>query len=173
MEKILEFLLNIIEDILPFFVIKEYEQAVLLRGGKYYKTYKKGLYFKIPFLDNPIKTVVATTTLTIPTQSVTTLDQKQLVVKAIVKYNVEDIKLFILEVYDAVDAISDTVQGIIKEQINQKTWEECNSIKFDNEITKKLRVEIKKWGINVDKVTLTDIGIIKSIRLFNENIINN
>ena len=43
---------------------------------------------------------------------------------------------------------------------------------IDNEITKKLRIEVKKWGINVEKVTLTDIGLISSIRLFNENIIN-
>ena len=165
--------MSILSDIVPFFVVKEYEQAVLLRVGTFHNTYKKGLHFKFPLIDEVLKHVTVTTTLTIPTQSVTTLDQKQIVVKAVVKYIIEDIKLFLLQVNDSVDAISDTTQAIIKEQINQKEWKDCNSIKFDNEITKKLRIYIKKWGIYVDKVTLTDIGIIRSIRLFNEHTHNN
>ena len=168
LDRLIDFILSIIEEILPFFVIKEYEGAIILRFGKYYKTYSKGIYFKIPFVDNPIKDFITTTTLTIASQSITTKDEKQLVVKAVVKYNIEDIKAFLLEVYDATDAISDTTQAIIKEQVNMRDWKECNNIELDNEITKKLRREVKKWGINIDKVTLTDIGIIKSIRLFNE-----
>lgn len=171
-EKILEVILNFIEDILPFFVVKEYEQAIVLRFGKYKKTLERGFYFKIPFVDNPIKDTVVTTTLTIPAQSITTSDEKQLVIKAVVKYNIDDIKAFLLNVYDAKDAIADTAQAIIKEQIHQRTWAECNSDKLDNEITKKLRIEVKKWGINIDKVTLTDIGLIRTIRLINENIDN-
>ena len=174
-DKLIEFLLNIVEDILPFFVVKPFEESVILRFGRYHKTLTAGFYWKIPFVDNPMKAYTVTTTLTIPSQSITTKDEKQLVVKAIVKYNVDDIKAFILEVYDAKDAISDTAQAIIKEQITTRNWEECNNLKLDNDITIKLRREVKKWGINVDKVTLTDIGIIKSIRLFNEteSIINN
>ena len=167
-DKLLDFIINFIEDILPFFVIKEYEGAVVLRFGKYYKTYEKGFYWKIPFVDNPMKDFITTTTLTIPSQSITTLDEKQLVVKAVVKYNIEDIKAFLLEVYDSKDAIADTTQAIIKEQVTTRKWEDCNNLKLDNDITIKLRREVKKWGIYIDKVTLTDIGIIKSIRLFNE-----
>ncbi len=172
LDKLLDFIINFIEDILPFFVVKEYQQAIVLRFGKYYKTCEKGFYWKIPFVDDPMKDLVTTTTLTIPSQSITTRDEKQLVVKAVVKYNIDDIKAFLLEVYDAKDAISDTAQAIIKEQITIRDWAECNNIKVDNEITKKLRAEVKKWGIYIDKVTLTDIGIISSVRLFNETITN-
>ena len=70
--------------------------------------------------------------------------------------------------YDSKDAIADTTQAIIKEQVTTRKWEDCNNLKLDNDITIKLRREVKKWGIYIDKVTLTDIGIIKSIRLFNE-----
>lgn len=73
-----------------------------------------------------------------------------------------------LTVYDAQDAIADTTQSIIKTQIAEKNFEECVSNEFDNTITKKLRNEVKHWGIDIDKVTLTDIGQIKSLRLFNE-----
>ena len=172
MEKILEFLLSIINDVLPFYTVKQYEMGVILRGGKFLRVTNPGFHFKIPFFDDVIKSVVVVTTLTIPVQSITTKDNKDVVIKSVVKYTIDDIKSFTLNVYDAIDAISDTTQAIIKEQITTKTWEQCRNPNVDNEITKKLRTEVKRWGINIEKVTLTDIGIIRSIRLFNENIIN-
>ena len=146
--------------------------GVILRGGKFLRVTNPGFHFKIPFFDDVIKSVVVVTTLTIPVQSITTKDNKDVVIKSVVKYTIDDIKSFTLNVYDAIDAISDTTQAIIKEQITTKTWEQCRNPNVDNEITKKLRTEVKRWGINIEKVTLTDIGIIRSIRLFNENIIN-
>lgn len=49
-----------------------------------------------------------------------------------------------------------------------RTWQQCNDDDVDNEMTKKLRIEVKKWGISIESVTMTDIGITRSIRLFNE-----
>jgi regulator of protease activity HflC (stomatin/prohibitin superfamily) len=167
-DKLIEFLLNIIEDILPVYFVKQYDNGILLRMGKFIKVLKPGLTFKIPFLDKIETTTIVTTTLSVPTQSVITKDKKQLVVKGVVKYNIFDVELFILTVYDATDAISDITQAIIKEQISLRSFDQCTESDFDNTITKKLRVEVKKWGIEVERVTLTDMGQIKSLRLFNE-----
>lgn len=172
LDKIIEFLLNLIDKIIPVFVILPYQKAVLYWCGKYVKTIGEGIHWKFPFLHTYDKHTFVTTTLTIPTQSLTTKDGLQVVVKSVVKYKIDDIKLFILEVYDSVDAISDTTQCIIKEQITERNWKDCSDNELDNLITKKLRVEVKRWGINVEKVTLTDIGLIRSIRLFNEQIHN-
>ena len=167
-DKLIEFLLNIIEDIMPVFFVKQYNNGILLRMGKFVRVVKPGVVFKIPFLDKVEITTIVTTTLSVPTQSVITKDKKQLVVKSVVKYKISDVELFMLNVYDSTDAISDITQAIIKEQISLRTFEECTDNDFDNTVTKKLRVEMKKWGIEVDRVTLTDIGQIKSLRLFNE-----
>ena len=167
-DKLIEFLLNIIEDIMPVFFVKQYNNGILLRMGKFVRVVKPGVVFKIPFLDKVEITTIVTTTLSVPTQSVITKDKKQLVVKSVVKYKISDVELFMLNVYDSTDAISDITQAIVKEQISLRTFEECTDNDFDNTVTKKLRVEMKKWGIEVDRVTLTDIGQIKSLRLFNE-----
>ncbi len=167
-DKLIEFLLNIIEDILPVFFVKQYDNGILLRMGKFKKIVHPGVVFKIPFLDKVETTTIVTTTLSVATQSVVTKDEKQLVVKSVVKYKVSDVELFMLNVYDATDAIADITQAIIKEQIAQRNFKECIENDFDNTVTKKLRVEVRKWGIEVDRVTLTDIGQIKSLRLFNE-----
>ena len=168
LDKLIEFLLNIIEDIMPVFFVKQYNNGILLRMGKFVRVVKPGVVFKIPFLDKIEVVTIVTTTLSVPTQSVITKDKKQLVVKSVVKYKIADVELFMLNVYDSTDAISDITQAIIKEQISLRTFEECTDNDFDNTVTKKLRVEMKKWGIEVDRVTLTDIGQIKSLRLFNE-----
>ena len=167
-DKLIEFLLNIIEDIMPVFFVKQYNNGILLRMGKFVRIVKPGVVFKIPFLDKIEVVTIVTTTLSVPTQSVITKDKKQLVVKSVVKYKISDVELFMLNVYDSTDAISDITQAIVKEQISLRTFEECTDNDFDNTVTKKLRVEMKKWGIEVDRVTLTDIGQIKSLRLFNE-----
>lgn len=168
LDKLIEFFLNLIEDLLPIFFVKEYNRGVMFRMGKYRRVVSPGPVWKIPFLDKIESTCVVTTTLSIPTQSITTADGKQVVVKSMVKFKVADVKAFYLNVTGTVDAISDTTQSIIKEQIASKTWIECTDKELDNTITKKVRTQVKNWGIDVDKVTLTDMGIIRSLRLFNE-----
>lgn len=167
-DKLIDFIISTIEDFLPIFFVKQYNNGILLRMGRFVRVVKPGLVFKIPFLDKIETTTIVTTTLSIPTQSVMTKDKQHLVVKGVVKYRISDVEAFMLTVYDATDAISDTLQSIIKTHIAMRNLDECVDNEFDNTITKKLRSEVKHWGIEVDKVTLTDIGQIKSLRLFNE-----
>jgi regulator of protease activity HflC (stomatin/prohibitin superfamily) len=122
----------------------------------------------VPFLDTYDKDIIVTSTLTIPAQSLTTKDGMQVVVKSVVKFNIFDIKPFLLEITDRTDAISDIAQCIIKEQVTQRDWKECSDNELDNLLTKKLRIAVKRWGIDIEKMTLTDIGLIRSIRLFND-----
>jgi regulator of protease activity HflC (stomatin/prohibitin superfamily) len=75
-------------------------------------------------------------------------------------------------VYDAEDAISDMTQYIIKNIIMGKTLEECIDAEIDNILTKKARVEAKKWGVEIQQVTLTDIAPIRSYRIINDTVIN-
>lgn len=166
-DKFFEILANAWDSIKPMFIITEYEGGVLLRGGRYRKTVTSGVHFKIPILDDYHSTVVVPTTMPLPPQSLTTQDGKSVVVKATVKYEISDVKTFLLEVTDAIDAISDMTQGTIKDAVLSRTFEEGKSI--DDEITKKARVEAKRWGIAIIKVTVTNYGTIKSIRLFSDN----
>jgi len=166
-DKLIDFLIEILDKALPCFIVNQFDAGILLRRGLFVKTLKGGFYLKIPFLDEVYTHTIVTTTLSLPTQSLMTSDRKHLVVKAIIKYKVSDIKTLLLEVYDAVDAISDTTQGIIKDVIM-----DCSSADItkdiDDVITTKSRREAKKWGIEIIEVTLTNIGDIKSKRLFNE-----
>lgn len=168
-EKLVDFIASTLKDFLPFTFMEQWSGGIILRFGKYHRIVKPGLIWKIPFADVLHATTIVTCTVSVPTQSLTTSDGKQIVVKSVVKYHISDIKLFTLEVYNSKDAILDTTQAIIKRIITAKAWSECGDEKIDANIATKLRAEVKCWGIEIEKVTLTDIGLIRSIRLFNEN----
>lgn len=168
LDRLIEFLTSVLDKVMPFWIVKQWQGAVRLRGGKYISTLGPGFYIKWPFLDEIYVTHVVTTTLSTPAQSLTTKDGKQIVTKGVVKYKVNDVTLYLLKIYDSKDAISDTSQGIVKEQITLRDWKDCNDNNFDNEVTKKIRIEVKKWGIDIEKYTTTNMGLIPSVRLFNE-----
>lgn len=168
-DKLIEILGSVWDRLIFFQVVKQYQQGAYLRFGKLKKIVNPGLYFKIPIFDEIEATHVLTTTMKLDAQSITTKDEKEVVVKGIIKYKIADLSIQYTGVYDAVDAIADISMGIIKNIIAKKNWTECKEETLDNEITKKVRTEAKKWGIEVESVTLSDLSRMKSFRFVTIN----
>jgi len=168
-DKIIDVLENIWDSIVPYIIVLEYQEGVLLRFGKYKKVLTKGIHFKIPIIDTPIIEHIAVTTTTLPPQSLTTLDDKTIVVKGIIKYKITDIHKYALLIWDAKDALVDTTCGIIRDTVNEKNWEEIRLGKIDGLISRRVKSAAEEYGIEVIWVTLTDISIMKSFRLFSGN----
>lgn len=166
-DKLIEVALEFLDDLMPFAIIMHYNRGVRLRYGKKASdTLEPGLYFKWPFIDTILTVQVKATTIGLFEQSITTKDDKSIVVKAIVKYEVDNAAKLLLEVNDAIDAIADMTQGIIRKEIVITNWADCNSKDLESRIKNKAKTEAKKWGISISEVTLTDLGLMRSIRLF-------
>jgi regulator of protease activity HflC (stomatin/prohibitin superfamily) len=159
--------------IMPAIIIPNYEEAVLLRNGKFVKVLGPGFHVKLPIFDEVISHHVVVTTLSLPAQSLYTQDKQNIVVKGVIKYKISDVKIFLLEVFDAQDALADMAQSIIKNIIITTPLEACLDLELDNLLTKKVRVEARKWGVDVQQVTLTDIAPIRSYRIINDSVLNN
>lgn len=172
LDKLVELISNWIRELSPIVIVPSYEEGVLLRFGKYNKTLYPGIYLKLPIFDEVITHHTVMTTLSLPAQSLYTVDNQNVVVKGVVKYKIVDVKTFLLEVYDAKDAVSDMTQSIIKNIIMSKTMIQCTDVDIDSILTKKSRQEIKKWGVDIQQVTLTDLAPIRSYRLINDNFSN-
>ena len=164
-QPIIDFLRESWELALPFVVIRQYSGGVILRFGKFRKTIGPGLHWKIPFADSVDSCNVVMTTMSPGAQSVTTIDGKDVVIQCIIKYRVTDVKIFLMEVEEARDALADITQGVIRKVVAEKTWVECCAISVDKEITEQVRIEARKWGLRVIFVTLKTLGIMKSFRL--------
>ena len=171
-DKLIEIITHWWLQLTPVIIIRDYEEAVLLRFGIFNKVLLAGMHFKIPIIDEVIDQHVVVTTLSLDAQSLYTKDKQNIVVKGVIKYKIVDVKTFLLEVYDAQDALSDMSQSIIKNVIMSMTMEECTDMELDNTLTKKVRVEARKWGVEVQQVTLTDLAPIRSFRLINDNFVN-
>ena len=171
-DKLVELLINWWIEIKPMVIIRDYEEAVLLRFGTFKRVLKPGLHFKVPFFDEVIDQHVVITTLSLDAQSLYTKDKQNIVVKGVIKYRIADVKIFLLEVWDAQDALSDMSASIIKNVIMSMSLDECTDSEIDNLLTKKVRVEAKKWGVEVQQVTLTDLAPIRSFRLINDTFTN-
>lgn len=167
-DKLIDLIVQWISDILPIVIIPSYEEGVQLRMGKFYKVLHPGIHFKIPFFDEILHQHVVVTTISLPAQSLYTADKHNFVVKGVIKYKIVDVKTFLLEVYDAKDALSDITMSIIKNIIISLPAEKCINTELDNILTKKARVEAKKWGVDIQQVTLTDVAPIRSFRLIND-----
>lgn len=167
-EKLFDKIAELWNEIMPFYIVLEYQEAVVMRFGHYKDVKKAGFYWKLPFVDDVTKQHVIVTTLSCGPQHLETADNQVITAESIVKYNVEDVKKYILELFDAVDGIKDITQSTIKRMLSERTYDECRTNDMDDTITKKVRSEVRKYGINVHQVTLTSLSRTRNYRLIGD-----
>jgi regulator of protease activity HflC (stomatin/prohibitin superfamily) len=96
-------------------------------------------------------------------QSITTADGRNIVVKAIIRFSVIDTKTYVTSIMKPHDVLVDTTQGMIREIIEDTRWYDLVGI--DKQLTTEVGKFMKRWGIKVEKVTLTDLAEIPSYRV--------
>jgi regulator of protease activity HflC (stomatin/prohibitin superfamily) len=151
---------------MPYVIIEEWNAGVHLRFGKWINTLYGGLHFKIPFFDNIIECPVITQSVNLPSQTLTTLDEQSIVLKSIIRYKVSNVRTYLLGVMHANDVLIDTTQGIIRDVVEMTQWK--NLVDVNTQITNEVREYVVRWGIEVEAVTITDLGLVKSFRIFND-----
>ena len=162
-DKLLEQIIKFGKDTLPYFIIEEWNEAVLLRFGKFVKVLKSGIHFKIPFFDSVWETETITQSIDMNPQSITTADGKNIVVKAIIRFSVVDTKTYVTSIMKPHDVLVDTTQGMIREIIENTRWYDLVGI--DKQLTTEVGKFMRRWGIKVERVTLTDLAEIPSYRV--------
>jgi regulator of protease activity HflC (stomatin/prohibitin superfamily) len=166
-DKLIDFLIHFISDVLPFHVVNSWEKGVYLRFGKFIKVVDAGLIFKIPFADKIWTHEVITQTVHLQPQTLTTMDEKGIVLKSIVRYHVNDVQKFLLNVMHASDVLVDTTQGVIRDTVEYSNWEDLDDV--CEGIQKEVQDIVGNWGITIERITLTDLGIINTYRVMSDN----
>ena len=165
-DKLVDLLVRFSMDILPFVIVEQWNGAVQLRCGKFIKVLSPGIHFKIPFFDSIIECPVITQSVNLPSQTLTTLDDESIVLKSIIRYKVSNIQTYLLGVMHANDVLIDTTQGMIRDVVELTRWDDL--VDVNEKITNKVKEYVVKWGIEVEAVTITDLGIVKSFRIFGD-----
>lgn len=165
-DKLIDLIVTFINDILPFKIVDQWEKGVHLHFGKFKRVVGPGLKWKVPFFDQIITTPVITQTVNLSPQTVTTLDEKSIVLSSIVRYHIHDVEKYLLGVMHANDVLVDTTQGIIRDMVENTNWEEL--VDLTKIVTPEVNEQVEKWGISVQQVSFPDLGQIVTYRVMSD-----
>lgn len=165
-DKLIDLIVTFIGDFLPFKIVDQWEKGVYLEFGKFKRVVEPGLNWKIPFFGQILTTPVITQTVNLKSQTVTSLDEKSVVLSSIVRYHIHDVEKFLLGVMHANDVLVDTTQGIIRDIVEGTDWVDLYEL---GEIVRpEVNEQVSKWGITVQQVSFPDLGQIQTLRIIND-----
>ncbi len=165
-EKFFEVLQWAFEALLPFVIIMDYQEGVLLRFGRFNRKLDPGFHWLLPLhFDTCLHDDVKPRTERLTGLSTTTVDDKSIGFDAVVTYSIADIRKALLEVHDLKDAVADTCAGIIGTELSNKEWSAIRHGEVSEDLTSICRKRGWKWGIEVHAVQLMGVALVKNLRI--------
>ena len=99
-------------------------------------------------------------------QSVRTSDGKDFVVSGAIQYSVNNIEKAVCNVQCVDDSLETLALGIILEYVSGRTLAACQNLdEIRGEILKGTREAARGWGVKIERIFITDMGIARNIRL--------
>src|SRR5437763_7911796 len=145
-----------------FYVIKQYERAVVFRLGKVDGEARgPGLIFIVPFVQRIRRVSLRIITLPIQSQGIITKDNVSIDVSAVAYYRVEDPIRAVIAIENVQSAISQIAQTTLRAVVGRHTLDETLSETetINQNIREILDVQTEGWGIQVTVVELKDIQL--------------
>lgn len=99
------------------------------------------------------------------TQTLTTRDEKTIVVGGIIVYEIRDLEKILAHTFDAEQTIKDISMGAIHDVCARRSWAELKAPGLDVALRKEVRKRLHDYGIRVLRVTLTDLAPTRVIKL--------
>jgi regulator of protease activity HflC (stomatin/prohibitin superfamily) len=166
LDKLLDFLKEIWNDLIPIEVVPPYNGGVQLRLGRLLRVLEGGKWYcKIPFADHIVTESVVPRTERLTGLATTTSDGKAIGFDAVITYRISDVQKALLEVNDLKDAIADTCAGIIGTELNNSTWADIIHGDTVDTLTKACRARGWRWGVEIMLVQLTGVAPVKNLRV--------
>jgi regulator of protease activity HflC (stomatin/prohibitin superfamily) len=152
---------------IAFYVIKQYERAVVFRLGKITGEARgPGLIFVAPFVQRVSRVSLRIVTLPIQSQGIITKDNVSIDVSAVAYYRVEDPIRSVVAIENVQSAISQIAQTTLRAVVGRHTLDETLSETdaINQNIREILDVQTEEWGIKVTVVELRDIQLPESMK---------
>ncbi len=151
-----------------FFVIKQYERAVVFHLGRVKSEDARGpgVIFVIPLVDRVHRVSLRIVTLPIQSQGIITRDNVSIDVSAVAYYRVEDAVRSVLAIENVSSAIDQIAQTTLRSVVGRHTLDEALSEtdKINENIREILDVQTEEWGVKVTVVELKDIQLPDSMQ---------
>src|SRR5687768_3735103 len=135
-DKLIDFLISIIELFRFFWVIRTWERGIVLRFGKWTEeVLQPGFHFILPFAIDEVHTInILPTVVELDPQTIVTKDKVVVVVQALVKYEVVKPEVCLIEVANELDALKEFTQGAIHSVIVNEDYSTANVKDIESKI---------------------------------------
>lgn len=144
-----------------FYVLREYERAVVFTLGRFTSVKGPGLILIIPLIQQIVRVDLRTVVMNIPPQDVISRDNVSVRVNAVVYFRVSDPERAIIKVEDFQIAVSQLAQTTLRSVLGQHELDEmlAKRNELNAGIQKTLDHNADEWGIKVSMVELKDIDL--------------
>ena len=140
---------------------KEWEEAIVLRFGKYQRLVGPGLFYKWPFVENFLKQDVRIITVDVAPQEVLTKDNISVKIDAVVFMRIVNIKDSIINIQNVHRSVVDFAQTTMKDIIGNVELDDL--LERRDEISEKIENGVEKdthsWGVDIIAVKLQNIAL--------------
>lgn len=141
-------------------IIRSTEAGVLFKRGKIIKPIGPGLHWYWPLVTEYYVTAVVRQTQNLPVQAAVTRDKVAVAVSGIIVYKIIDVVAAFGKTYDFNDTMNDVSMTALLPHICSRSYDELiteiNSGKTQEALTKSVRKALRKYGVAVAYVGLTD-----------------
>jgi hypothetical protein len=166
MNQVQQFLEYILNSFKIWIIVQPWELGIRVRLGKKIKPLRKGIYFKIPYIDSVYVQEIRLRVVSMPVQTSMTLDEKTVTFSAVIGYTVEDIEKLYQTLYHPEQTI---INIAMSESTKYLSTQNLKNISFD-EIEKNIisKINSEKYGLNISYYKLTNFAAVRTYRLIQD-----
>lgn len=142
-------------------IIKQGEQALVERVGRYHRKLQPGLNFIVPILDSIVLSdSVRERILDIEPRSAVTRDNVPVDIEAVVYWRILELERKYYEVEDAESAIAELVLSTLRSEVGKMDFEQTSSSRdsLNQALLYQLDEATEPWGIKVTRVEVQEIS---------------
>jgi regulator of protease activity HflC (stomatin/prohibitin superfamily) len=165
-DKLIEFLVSILDLFRFWQVLNPYERGVQLRLGTFRRELGPGIHWVLPFrIDRVLHDNVVPRVVALGAQTLVTKDRQTIGVTAVVTASIRHIQKALLEVEGVDHALADACMAGVAAHVAASTWDELRTDECSERLTKACRAQAFRYGVEIHRVQLADLCPSRSIRL--------
>lgn len=146
------------------------ESGIRVTLGKYVKVCKPGWYIWWPILQTIRKIIIVCQLVDLKNQSLRTKDGVSIIISGGIQYTVKDVEKTLLDVHDYDKGIQVKALDIIAKYVKERTLEQCQDFaSLKDEVKRGLAESVKRWGIRMEDVMITDLVEGRSLRVMSDS----
>ncbi len=147
-------------------IVQQFEQAVVLRLGRYTRSLDPGIHFIIPIIETVRKVDMRVRVENVENQDIITKDSVPVTLSAVVYYQVVNAQKALLDVENYRKATATLAQTILRSNLGAHTMSEMltEQKKLDDLLRKELDQATEPWGIKVTGVEIRSMDLPEGLR---------